>query len=237
MKAITVAAFALNAALYVAAGVFFYSVLPLSFGPVRFWPQAVIPAVFAAVFGPWVGGFGAGLGIFLNDIILGGNPLLSLMAGVTSNFVGFWLVGYIAKRKIRWSSSVMGYGIVTVFLLAIAYFFTDFVYVGLVAVSFLIFLGFALLFRRYFGHEWQSFQVGSVTGLLVGSAIIGLMVPVYLQYFANSSPITLGSGLAFFIWTFTTEIGFMLALGPPIIAVIYLAFPSFKPKEHERESN
>ena len=223
--------------MYVASGVFFYSVLPVSFGPVRFWPQAVIPAIFAAVFGPWVGGLGAGLGIFLNDVILNGNPLLSLMAGVTSNFIGFWLVGYIARRKVRWSSSVIGYGIVTAFLLAIAYIYTDFVYVELVAVSFLIFLGLALLFRRFFSSKWQSFQVGSVTGLLVGSAIIGLMVPVYFQYFASTAtPITLGSGLAYFIWTFTTEIGFMLALGPPIIAVIYLAFPSFRPKEHQRET-
>ena len=79
------------------AGIIFYSVLPLSFGEVRFWPQVVIPAVFAVIFGPWVGGFGAALGIFVNDLVLGGNPLLSLLAGVTSNFVAFWLIGYIAN--------------------------------------------------------------------------------------------------------------------------------------------
>ena len=63
------------------------------------------------------------------------------------------------------------------------------------------------------------------------------MVPVYFQYFAATAiPITLGGGLAYFIWTFTTEIGFMLALGPPIIAVVYLAFPSFKPKEQQSET-
>ncbi len=232
-----VAALALNAALYVAAGIFFYSVLPLSFGPVRFWPQAVIPAIFAAVFGPWVGGLGAGLGIFLNDIILNGNPLLSLMAGVTSNFIGFWLVGYIARRNIRWISSIVGYGIVTAVLMAIAYVFTDYVYVILVAASYLIFLVLALLIRKFFSNKWQSFQVGAVTGLLVGSAIIGLMVPVYFQYFAPvATPLTLAGGLAYFIWTFTTEIGFMLVLGPPIIAVIYLAFPAFKPKEEQKGS-
>ncbi len=192
--------------------------------------------MFAAVFGPWVGGLGAGLGIFLNDVILNGNPLLSLMAGVTSNFIGFWLVGYISRRKIQWRSSIIGYGIVTGFLMAIAYAYTETIYVALVAVSYLIFLCLALLFRKFFSKKWQSFQVGAVTGLLVGSAIIGLMVPVYFQYFAaTTTAVTLGGGLAYFIWTFTTEIGFMLILGPPIIAVIYLAFPAFRPKEQQRE--
>jgi uncharacterized membrane protein len=237
LKTIEVAAFGLNAALYVAAGVFFYSVMPLSYGPVRFWPQAVIPAIFAVVFGPWVGGLGAGLGIFLNDVLLNGNPLLSLMAGVTSNFAGFYLLGYIARHKINWVWAIVTYGLVTALLMAIAYVYTEFIYVILVAVSYFIFLALALLIRRYFNQKWQSYQIASVTGLLVGSAIIGLMVPVYFQYFAPAvTPLTLGSGLAYFIWTFTTEIGFLLILGPPIIAVIYKAFPNFKPKEQQSDS-
>lgn len=230
MKTLKIAAFALNAALYVAAGILFYSVLPLSFGPVRFWPQAVIPAVFAVVFGPWVGGLGAALGIFVNDIMLNGNPLLSLMAGVTANFAGFWLIGYIANKKTRWLTSVKGYGISTALfalLLGIAYFYTDLVYVGIVAASYVMFI--ALVF---FARKWRSYEVGSVIGLLVGSAIIGLMVPVYFQYFAPSAtPITLASGLAYLIWTFATEISFLLVLGPPIIEAIYRAFPNLKMKK------
>lgn len=237
MKTIDIAAFALNAALYVAAGVFFYSVMPLSYGPVRFWPQAVIPAIFAVVFGPWVGGLGAGLGIFLNDVLLNGNPLLSLMAGVTSNFAGFYLLGYIARHKISWVWAIVTYGLVTALLMAIAYVYTEIIYVILVAVSYFIFLALALIIRRYFSQKWQSYQIASVTGLLVGSAIIGLMVPVYFQYFAPTvTPLTLGGGLAYFIWTFTTEIGFLLILGPPIIAVIYKAFPNFKPNEQRSDS-
>jgi uncharacterized membrane protein len=236
MKTISIAAFALNAALYVAAGILFYSVLPISFGPVKFWPQAVIPAIFAIAFGPWVGGLGAGLGIFLNDIILGGNPLLSLMAGVTANFAGFWLVGYLAKRKVSWPKSIVGYGIVTAGLMAIAYFYTDIMYVWLVAISYIIFVGVALAMRKYIKREWQSLQVAMVTGLLVGSAIIGLMVPVYYQYFVpGAAQLTLAAGLAYFIWTFTTEIPFMLLLGTPITAVIYKAFPAIKPKEEPRQ--
>jgi hypothetical protein len=236
LKTLQIAAFALNAALYVAVGILFYSVLPVSFGPVRFWPQAIIPAVFAVVFGPWVGGLGAALGIFVNDLVLNNNPVLSLLAGVTSNLVCFWLIGYIAKKKARWMQSVVGYGIFTALLIAVAYVYTDLVYVSIVVVSYIIFLVFALAIRKWFNPQWQSYEVGSVIGLLVGSAIIGLMVPVYFQYFApNATPITLGSGLAYLIWTFTTEIPFLLILGPPIIGAVYLAFPRLKSQEAPEE--
>jgi hypothetical protein len=232
LKTLQIAAFALNAALYVAVGILFYSVLPISLGPVRFWPQAIIPAVFAVVFGPWVGGLGAALGIFVNDLVLNNNPLLSLLAGVTSNFVCFWLIGYLTRKNVRWMVSVIGYGVFTALLMAVAYVYTDIVYVAIVGVSYVIFVIFALTIRRWFSPKWHSYEVGSVIGLLVGSAIIGLMVPVYFQYFApNATPITLGSGLAYLIWTFTTEIPFLLVLGPPIIGAIYLAFPNLKNKE------
>jgi hypothetical protein len=232
LKTLQIAAFALNAALYVAVGILFYSVLPISFGPVRFWPQAIIPAVFAVVFGPWVGGIGAALGIFVNDLVLNNNPVLSLLAGVTANFACFWFIGYIAKKKVRWISSLVGYGLFTALLMVIAYFYTDIVYVYIVGSSYVFFIVFAFMIRKWFNPKWQSYEVASVVGLLVGSAIIGLMVPVYFQYFApQATPITLGSGLAYLIWTFTTEIPFLLVLGPPIIGAVYLAFPNLKSQE------
>ncbi|MCW4005866.1 MAG: ECF transporter S component [Candidatus Bathyarchaeota archaeon] len=234
MKSLKIAAFALNAALYVVAGILFYSVLPLSFGPVRFWPQAVVPAVFAVAFGPWVGGLGAALGIFLNDLLLGGNPLLSLMAGVTSNFVGFWLLGYIANKKVAWLNSMKSYIVGTALfavLLLTAYFYTDIMYVYIVAASYAMFLAVALLSKK-----WQSYEIGSVIGLLVGSAIIGVMVPLYLQYFAPTvEPLTMGGIFAYTVWTFATEIPFMLVLGPPILSAIYRAFPNLKPKDKPGE--
>lgn len=237
MKALHVAAFALNAALYIAVGILFSSVVPLSYGPVRFWPQVIIPAVFAAVFGPWVGGLGAALGIFVNDMVLYGNPILSLLAGVTSNFLGFWIVGYISKKKISWLPSVIGYGLVTVLLAGIAYVYTDIIYVGIIIATYVIFLAFALLTQKKIAKIWQSYNVGAVTGLLVGSAIIGLMVPVYFQFFATeSTALTLGVGMAYLIWTFATEIPFMLVIGPPIISGIYRAFPNLKQKEETSES-
>ena len=235
MKAFKIAAFALNAAVYVAVGILFYSVLPISFGPVRFWPQAVVPAVFSVVFGPWVGGLGAALGIFVNDLMLNNNPVLSLLAGVTANFAAFWLIGYLARKKVRWALSVAGYGVFTALLMVIAYLYTDFVYVLIVGISYLIFVIFALIIRKWLNPSLHGYEIGSVIGLLVGSAIIGLMVPVYFQYFSpDATPITLGSGLAYFVWTFTTEIPFLLILGPPIIAAVRKAFPNLN-REREPE--
>jgi len=34
--------------------------------------------------------------------------------------------------------------------------------------------------------------------------------------------------LLYLVWTFSTEIPFLLVLGPPIIAAIYRAFPNLK---------
>ena len=215
--------------MYVVAGIIFYSVLPLSFGEVRFWPQVVIPAVFAVIFGPWVGGFGAALGIFVNDLVLGGNPLLSLLAGVTSNFVAFWLIGYIANKKWKLKTVVSLYGLLTVLLSIIAYVYTDIIYVGIIVASYVFFLIVSIVVRN---SKWWSYEIGAVIGLLAGSAIIGVMVPLYLQYFTNS-PDSFTAALIFgyFIWTFATEIPFLILLGPPIIWAIYKAFPRFRARE------
>lgn len=186
----------------------------------------IIPATFAVIFGPWVGGLGAGLGIFLNDVILGNNPLLSLMAGVTSNFLGFWLLGYIAnKRNIRWITPVVTYGVATALLAWIAYVYTSLIYAGIIVACYGIFLAVIS-----FSSKWRSYEAGSVIGLLVGSAIIGSMVPVFALFFTPFggtplAPFTLAGGLALFIWTFSTEIPFLLLLGPPIIEAVQRAFP------------
>jgi hypothetical protein len=240
LKTLTLAALALNAALYVAAGILFSSVVPLSFGPVRFWPQAVLPAIFAVIFGPWVGGIGAAIGIFANDLILNGNPLLSLMAGVTANFACYGLIGYISQKKIKWTTSIVSYGAITAALLLIVYLYSniiDMIYAGVIIASFGIFVAIALVAKKYLPPKTQSYQIGSVIGLLVGSAIIGLMVPVYFQYLApNSTQITLGSGMAYLIWTFATEIPFLLVIGPPVVAVIFKAFPNLRRKEERQET-
>jgi uncharacterized membrane protein len=233
LKALDVAAFALNAALYVALGVLLSTILPISFGGVRFWPQVIIPAVFAVVFGPWVGGLGAALGIFLSDVALGGNPLLSLMAGITSNFLGFWLLGYIANRKFDLKKSTVIYGVVTAACALAAYVYTSLIYVGIILGCYIVYLAIVLI-----RSKWLSYEIGSVVGLLVGSLIIGVMVPLYAVLFAptvTTFPALTSAGiLAEFTWTFATEIPFLLVLGPPIIGAINKAFPTLvKRKQSE----
>jgi len=235
LKTLKIAAFALNAALYVAVGVLFSSVIPVRFAGVRFWPQVIIPATFAALFGPWVGGFGAAVGIFISDIMLGNDPLLSLMAGVTSNFLCFWLIGYIANKKPRWVIPVVSYGVVTAVLAWMAYIYADLIAVGIIVAIYVIFV--AVL---YSSSKWRGYEVGSVVGLLVGSAIIGGTVPLFAAFFTPSgaeplAPFTLAGGIAVFLWTFITEIPFLLVLGPPIIAAVKRAFPKLNRKEEIRE--
>lgn len=236
LKAIDVAGLALNIALYVAVGYIFYSLIPISFGGVRFWPPVIVPAVFAVVFGPFIGGVGAAVGIFISDAIFGNNLLLSLIAGVTSNFVAFFLIGYIAKKKIRWVTPVASYGIATVLFIWIGYSYTglDFwaktAFIGVAAVSYIIFLVPVVILRN---SRWRSFEVGSIVGMLLGAAIIGVTVPLFIQYFTGGTAFTLPIALSTFFFTFFTEIPFIIILGPPIISAIYRAFPALMQKNSE----
>jgi hypothetical protein len=240
LKALEIAGLALNIALYVALGYIFYSLLPISFGGVRFWPQVIVPAVFAVVFGPLVGGIGAATGIFISDAIFGNNLLISLIAGVTSNFVAFFLIGYIAKKKINWKAPVVAYTVATAIFIYIGYAFTNLdlwskiALVGVVAATYVIFLVPVVLLRN---SRWRSFQIGSIVGMLLGAAIIGATVPPLLANFypATAQPVTFALQLSTFFFTFFTEVPFVLVLGPPIIATIYKAFPTLVKKEDKSD--
>ena len=231
LKAIDVAGLALNIALYVSVGYIFYAVIPLSFGGVRFWPSVIVPAIFAVVFGPLVGGVGAATGIFISDAIFGNNLLLSLIAGVTSNFVAFYLLGYIAKKKIKWTTPVVAYGILTVLFMWIGYAYTELdmltkvAFICVTLASYIIFLIPVVLLKN---SKWRSFQVGAVSGMLLGAAIIAITVPPFLAAFLNGPAVTVPLALSTFFFTFFTEVPFVLILGPPIIAAIYRAFPTLK---------
>ncbi|MFB0568979.1 MAG: hypothetical protein ACETV0_05130 [Nitrososphaeria archaeon] len=99
---LSVALVAMNAASYAVVGVFIFYFVPLYVGGgiVRFWPQVFVPGVFAVVFGPTVGGLGAAIGIFINDMFIHGDALLSLIVGVPANFIMFYLIGFFTKRKL-----------------------------------------------------------------------------------------------------------------------------------------
>jgi uncharacterized membrane protein len=245
LRTLDVVATALNGGLYAAFGLIFFYILPLTapvVGTVRFWPQVIIPAVFAAIFGPWVGGAGAMIGIFISDMLIHGNPVLSLMAGVTSNFAGFFLVGYISRKKMDWKIPMTLFGVVSVLLIAI----TEFILapdllsatVGLVVSGIIIVTYIVMLIVAVSSSKWRSYEAGCMLGLLVGSAIIGAMVPVFSQFFIMPgstilTPLGVSVGLWYLVWTFSTEIPFMIILGPPILEACYKAFPSLKPSEKE----
>jgi hypothetical protein len=242
LKALDVAALALNAGLYVAFGYIFFYILPLTtpvLGTVRFWPQVIIPAVFAVIFGPWVGGFGAAIGIFISDMLIHGNAILSLMAGVTSNFAMFAIIGFVAKKNTDWKISMLGFGIINVLLVWIAFTFLSsdaVIYSGIIVVSYII-----LLVIVGLTPKWRGYEAGSMMGLLVGSAIIGTMVPVFSQFFfmpgnTQLTPLTVSGGFAYLIWTFATEIPFLIVLGPPILEACYKAYPGFNVKKKVNDS-
>jgi hypothetical protein len=234
LRALDVATLALNAALYAALGYIFFAVLPLTtpgLGTVRFWPQVVIPAVFAAVFGPWVGGLGAGIGIFINDMFIHGNALLSLTAGVTSNIAMFAIIGYFSPKKIGWKLPAIGFGAVTAFLAWLSLtvlapsdtgFQIQYLAAGIVIAFYAFYLIVLLL-----ASNWRSYATGCMLGLLVGSAIIGVVVPLVMQM-----PLV-PTSLIYFVWTFATEIPFLLLLGPPIIKAVKRALPPSAEKTRE----
>lgn len=238
MKALDIALVAVNTALYAGVGYLLYFVFPL-FCPgvsvVRFWPVVIIPAVFAVLFGPLVGGLGAAFGIFISDMLVHGNVLLSLVAGVTSNFVGFYLIGYISRRKIYWSRLLIALGLGCLALAYVSFVWLEFevaaLFTGIIIGSFLV-----LIIVGYLWPKWRSFELASTIGLLVGSTIIGFTVWAFSQFFILPSgeiQLPLYASLVWLVWTFATEIPFLILLGPPIMEACYKAFPSLKPKREE----
>ncbi len=202
----------------------------------------VIPAVFAVLYGPWVGGLGAAIGIFIRDMFVHGNAALSLVAGVPANFIVFFLIGYIAVREISLKQALIGITIAAIGLLVpTLVFLPDFsTYTGLSSEYFLLTFGLTIILSlaiiaivsiRY--KEWRSYAIGVVVGQAIGAALLSATVwavsPLFLSYFGT--PFAAIYILPLFVWTFATEIPFVLLLGPPIIKVCYRAFPSLKQRK------
>lgn len=235
LRAVDVATIALNAALYAALGYVLSAVLPITtpgLGLVRFWPQVVIPAVFAVIFGPWVGGLGAGIGIFITDMFIHGNVLLSLAAGVTSNIALFTIIGYFSQKRIDWKLPVVAFGAITAFLVWLSFTILSppdyglpyqLLASGTIIASYIFYVIVLVL-----SSQWRSYATGCMLGLLVGSTIIGITVPLVIQI-----PL-IPASLIYILWTFVTEIPFLLILGPPIIKAVNLALPSSARKLREQ---
>lgn len=210
-------------------------------GVVKFWPAVIIPGVFAVLFGPWVGGIGAAIGIFVSDMVQPGHgiPLLSLTVGCTSNFAGFYLVGYISKMKLKWRDILILLAIGSVALTGMSgyLFLIDqlsldvlALFMGVIIASDAIVIGFGL-----WKPEWKSYGLASVIGLLVGSVIIGFGLWGYSQIL--SLPLTTGfehnaplyASFFWLVWTFATEIPFLVTIVPPVAKICYRAFPFLSP--------
>jgi hypothetical protein len=86
--------------------------------------------------------------------------------------------------------------------------------------------------------EWRSYSVGAVIGQGIGAAILSLMLWLNTHFFVSTLfPLPLQASLipAIFVWTFATEIPFVLLVGPPVIKACYNAFPSLRRKETKAE--
>jgi len=229
-------------ALYAVVGYLIYVFLPITapgIGVVRFWPSVVIPAVFAVLYGPMVGGLGAGIGIFVSDTLIHNDPVLSLTVGVTSNFVGFYLIGLISRKNFDWTKT-LAISSVIIGLLSVGVGYALYIYSSINAlilfVSLVIATYLVTVVIGFKWAEWRSYGIGSLLGLGVGSAIIGIGVWVYSQIFVlpaavgGEANLPLWTTVIWFIWTFATEIPFLITLGPPILKACYKAFPSLAPQ-------
>ncbi len=104
--AVEVALSAVCAVLY-AMGSLLTTYIHSPWGAGQFRPAVVIPAVLSTLFGPMVGGLGAAIGTLLADSISHGQFYIrSLVSSVPGNFVGFYLFGWLMKRKFNWGNYI-----------------------------------------------------------------------------------------------------------------------------------
>ena len=242
MKTIDVAMIGVGAALYAIVGVLTnMGIVSPVVGVVKFWPAVIVPAIFAVLFGPWVGGTSAAIGIFVSDMVQPGHgiALLSLTVGSTSNFAAFYLVGFISRRNMKWRNllALLVIGSVAVtgmigYLFLINQLPLDVLamFLGVLFACVAIVIGFGL-----WKPEWKNYGLASVIGLLVGSAIIGFGLWGYSQILPL--PLTTGfernapfyASFFWIVWTFATEIPFLVTIVPPVAKICYRAFPFLAP--------
>jgi hypothetical protein len=133
---------ALCAALY-AVGAYATSYIQSPWGMGQFRPAVIIPAFFATIFGPWTGGVGAALGTLICDSVKHGTLHMgSLIAAVPGNFVGFFLFGYIVKKKFTWGKFVLASNVTLV--------------IGNLIVGFLYVFAYKVLYAQTLQMSWEA---------------------------------------------------------------------------------
>ena len=236
-SALQVATASLNAALYAALGAL-WTLFPVTVFGVRFWPQVFVPGAFAVLFGPWVGGVGAAVGIFIADVVYGHHDaLLSLLVGVPSNLVAFAIVGYLTRRSLKNTRRLVSItaGVAAPVIIAVygSYAFSGSALSLLVAVSAIVVVLVAVPYLAR--SSWAVVQASCSIGLAVGSLIIGFGLVAYSSFFVLPQVLGLGSGALPIVfaygttlWTYLSEIPFLLVLTPPIVKAVQAALPSLR---------
>jgi hypothetical protein len=236
-SALQVAMGSLNAALYAATGAL-WTLFPVTLFGVRFWPQVFVPGAFAVLFGSWVGGVGAAVGIFIADVVYGHHDaLLSLLVGVPSNLVGFALLGYLSRRSLkgagRLGSIAAGVGAPVIMVVYGLYAFSGSTLAMLVGIGAVVVVLVAVPYLAR--SSWAEVQAASSIGLAVGSLIIGFGIVAYSSFFVMPQVLGLGSGALPIIfaygttlWTYLSEIPFLLVLTPPIVKAVRATLPSLR---------
>jgi ECF-type riboflavin transporter, S component len=241
LKTQEIAVIGICSALYAIVGI---STANVTFFGIGFLPAVVIPAVFAVLYGPWVGGISGALGIFIRDMFVHGNAALSLTAGVPPNFILFFLIGYISYRNISLKQAIVGVIAAAIGLLAPTIILLPDVttYTGLSTEVFV--LSFTLTFILSLAviaavavhwREWRSYAIAAVVGQAAGAGLLSITVwgvsPLFLSFFG--APLSASLIFPIFVWTFATELPFILLAGPPIIKICYKAFPSLRYKQKQ----
>jgi len=207
-------------------------------GVVRFWPSVVVPAVFYILFGPIVGGVGAAIGIFISDMIIHSNALLSLTVGVPSNFLGFYILGYLGRTKLDKRTILFGSSLGVIMAMSSIFLYLVYPdYLGASTSLFFVLISVLCVLLTItpvlISPKWRNVSVASVIGLGVGSVWIGLGVWAFSRFFilpSGETNLPIVAALGWFIWTYFTEIPFLLLLVPPILKASYAAFRNLEPE-------
>jgi len=244
--ALQVATASLNAALYAALGAL-WTLFPVTIFGVRFWPQVFAPGAFAVLFGPWVGGVGAAVGIFIADVVYGHHDvLLSLFVGVPSNFVMFSVLGFLSQRPLkgvaRYGNIIAGVAAPTIIAAYGVYAFSGSTLSILAGISALAVALVAVPFLAR--SSWGDVQAASSIGLALGSLIIGFGLVAYSSLFVmpqilglGSSPLPIVFAYGTTLWTYLSEIPFLLVLTPPIVKAVQATLPSLRIRRAAKSKN
>jgi len=117
-----------------AIGAYSTAYIPSPWGFGQFRWAVVIPVFFATIFGPMPAGIGAAIGTLITDSVKHGYLYPgSYLAAVPGNFIGFYLFGYIVKKKFTWGRFILATNIT----LTIANLIVAFLYIFLFKVLYL----------------------------------------------------------------------------------------------------